>query len=478
MYFARSGAPRAERLAVVGVLLGLLGAATNADARPKLGVLAFGGDDGMAARSRVVAALRRSYRIVDGETVLAACEELGVRLERGRSLARVSEYLGVVALIGGAAGGGKLAVVVYSGLDGQPLVTGAVKWSPGEPLRRALRLIREGLSQVQPAVQPPDEPAPPPPAQPPEGVGGGTEPLSFDPEPVQQSAETEGEGIQVDEEAENPLAPPPAATSQPAVEVTKTPEPPREPRVVAFVGLGAWVRDFSLNDPVDDRDHPDYDSGPAFTLRFALRGRPLAFFLEGIPAQFWLRLRYQVALGQSSQIEGEVSDLTTSQGELLFDAGYQFNFGSRPDGPQLDVGLGYGLLDFSIDWGSNEARMPDSAYRFLLLGAEFRYPFGELLHSRIGGHLRLDYRIVFEIGEIEREDDDAWYGPSTTGGLAAAVGLHVATVFNIVGTLEYSYTRFFYAFDDAVNRQEENKRAAGGALDQYHSVVFSAGYSY
>ena len=48
----------------------------------------------------------------------------------------------------------------------------------------------------------------------------------------------------------------------------------------------------------------------------------------------------------------------------------------------------------------------------------------------------------------------------------------------LIGSVEYSYTRYFYAFSDTPSRAQQGQRAAGGALDILHGVFLSAGVAY
>lgn len=128
------------------------------------------------------------------------------------------------------------------------------------------------------------------------------------------------------------------------------------------------------------------------------------------------------------------------------------------------------MLDFSIGWpGGVTKALPDVAYRFFLVTAEVSVPFKR---KYVGDHLRLDYRLVTDAGEVA---SDQWYGSASSGGLAGIIGIN-GNYKSIVGTLEYSYTRFFYSFADARARQQAGQSA--GALDQYHAIMLSAAYSY
>jgi hypothetical protein len=116
--------------------------------------------------------------------------------------------------------------------------------------------------------------------------------------------------------------------------------------------------------------------------------------------------------------------------------------------------------------------MPGAAYRFLRFGLGFRLSFV----SWLGAFLNADYRVVFGTGEVE--DDEKWYGPSSTGGLNFGLGA-TARFKGFFVTAEYGYTRYFYAFQDPAARQQAGRpRIAGGALDILHTLMATAGYAF
>ena len=478
----------------------LLLAPTPASAKTTIAVLTFGGDRGASARAKLVSKLRRRYRIVSGAKILAACDDLGISLSRGKNLAQAAAAVGAVAVIGGSAGDGQLALAVYSGKTGQPLITGAVNWTNGSrrQMRAALTLLLRGLQRAPKRVRPPQRPAPPPPEPdpPPEpkpapkpmpaplpekNAGGGDDSLSFDPE---EGGDRDVASADFGGEEEDPLASAPQRRERPkkedpeVTESKKAPEPEgnADPRVAGYVGLGTWIRSFTLSDPapIANKTHPQYNSGAAFALQVAIRARPAAFFLDNFLANIWLRLRFQMVLGLSSQVNDAsataAGSLATSLNEFIFDLGYDIKFGKKAVAPHLEIGAGYGMLNFAIDWGQLQPNLPNAAYRYILGGAGFRYPFINWL----GAHIRGDYRIVLDPGEIQKV---IWYGPATVGGFSGTIGLH-ANFGRIVARAEYSYTRYFYTFTDAANQQATSGLAAGGALDQMHLMIVSGGYSY
>jgi len=396
-------------------------------------------------------------------------------------------------------------------------------------LRKALTIILAGLAKspktaVRPkGAAPPTPPSgakPPPPsgAKPPPPTEGGS--LVFDPDPVVRGAGSgsasgagsagtgtggagsagagslgagstgaggsSGGGTAVAGssllEDENPLAPKAVAvTPKPvaATAVTKKAEDPHgSPKVSGAIGLGTWLRRMELNQPDSKNPAPKYDSGAAFALALELKARPIAFLTNGFLEGIYSRLHFQTVLGLQSRDKSTDESFGTSLWELCWEVvGFDWNVLSRPTGPHAELGIGFGLMSFAVDWAEATTQpMPDASYKFFMIALGGYWPF----LTFVGAHLRFDYRVVTGAGEIEEDD---WYGPSSTGGLSFRLGVD-GNYRGFIAGVEYAYTRYFYAFTDAEARlaacqsTATCKRAAGGALDQQHGFIISVGYSY
>mgnify|MGYP006293576111 FL=1 len=332
---------------------------------------------------------------------------------------------------------------------------------------------------------------------------GSVSDLTFDPEMVSRSGEgggdaSAGSGLDADTSEdplaegadEDPLAPKGGGADADA-RVAKTSDDGFWPRAAGWVGLGVWLRSLDLNQPdTTKRQPPKYRSGAAFSIGLGFKVRPAAFFLDNFAANFYSRLEFQTMVGlESRNLKKNPDDTTTVQlfGTSLWQlrwevVGYDWKILDSPSSPHLEGGIGFGLMRFAIDWGSDmtDQPMPDASYRYFLISLGGRIPF----HERFGAHARFDYRAVTRTGQIE---EDRWYGPSSTGGVGIVVGVN-GNWKGIVARVEYGYTRYFYAFkegDARVSACQTNgkndpacKPAAGGALDQLHSVLLSVGYSY
>ena len=487
-------------------------------AGPGIAVLEFGGEVGPATREALVTPLSRRYQIIDGETLRAKAAELGIAMSRGPGLARAARKAGAVGVIAGAVSGGQLSLAVFSGETGEVVRTERLRSTGrlrGRALREALIVILEGLRKcpaevatpepVPEAVAPepitPDpvpaepEPVPVPPAEPPAPAPveePGQSDLAYDPGADTSSAASALPGA----DEEDPLArvrargAAPAAPPAAAAAVVAKPAPAQEsgaPRLVAAVGFGAWSRSFGMhtNDDKYTPSPPDYSSGMAAALAVSFKARPLAFVWDrGFLSALYTRAHFRTTVGLKSQSQyrdsggaPQTETLGTSLWELTFEAGYDWKILDRPTSPHLELGLGYGMMDFALDWGASATRsMPSAAYRFGLFGLGLELPFS----SWIGAHGRFDYRLVTGTGEIE---DPAWYGPSSTGGVNMVVGLN-GSYRGFTLRAEYSYTRYFYAFAEATSRATDCRtggtclKAAGGALDVLHGVTASLGYGF
>lgn len=450
----------------------LLAAVAQAQAKPTVVVLTFGGSKASRPRGRIVKGLARSYEVLPGDDLLDACEQLGVQMARGPNLARCAKHIRAIAVVGGQMAAGQINLAVYAGKTGEAVATGGVPWTgrgTQAQLKQAVGFVASAIQQA-PALDPPpstdaedpNDPDVEDDAYPDTGV-------AFDPGQI-------GESDEGDEELD-PLENPLAQGGGSEIGASSDPSPPQPPRLDAAVwgmaGIGMLIRQFSFDRPVGTA--PRYDSGAAAAIRLAALVRPLAFFTDGPVTNLFASIRYLTTLGLESQIQGSEGQegLSTSISELLLDVGYRWNIMKAADSLRLDFGLGFGMQDFSTDWPPDTPKtLPDTAYRFLRISVGGFYPFT----PHVGAHLAVDYRMVFSAGEIQ--DDAAWYGPSFTGGVSGGGGLDVSYK-GFIATVEYTYTHFFYSFSEKpAQRSQLGKKAAAGANDQYHALMLSLGYSY
>ncbi len=445
-----------------------------AEAKRAVAVLPFKGAKGEAIRNVLIKKLSNMYEVVDGQELIDASQELGISMSRGKNLSNCAKRVGVVAIVGGKARSRKLTLALYSGRSGKVIASGTIPFKRfnRKALKRALKLIKKGMRKAprrwgkRRAAKPvePDQEDP------------GT--LVFEPDPVQENQRADQE--------ENPLSFQPPPVTPPPSEVpivAEKPEDPGNPKVEGTFGLGLWTRTLSLNQ-AENSVFSEYSTPGAFTLNLYLRGRPVAFFTDNFLANIYLKFRYQTVIGlQSALSDGtttgeEVEGKSTSLNKLLIDLGYDWKILDQITSPYLALGMGYGMMSFAIDWGEAEAIMPNTSYDFLFFTLGARYPFLLLGDVLLGAHLNFDYRLVFGTGEME--NDEKWFGPSSTGGLNMLVGMNV-TFMKIIGRVDYTYTRYFYSFPEHPQDRQlshPGAAAASGALDQLHSFIFSVGYSF
>lgn len=485
------------------VLLPLLATARPASARRTVSVLTFGGPNGAKARARIVGGLRSQYDMLGASAVPDACAEFGIPMTKGRNLARCAKHVGAVAVVGGKAAGRSLTLVVFSGGNGQVLATVRSPWSrwPSKKMvRRALAAVRRALAKAprrvgRRRVAPPPPPPPPPPETTPKPTPEDEPGLTFKPEEITRDpAPGTGGGTQLppDIGPEDPLKSTKPEIKPPTDEPTAKAAPTKRakatsPRALALVGVGTWLRSFSINEPATPASNATYSSGATFALRLEALARPASFFTDNFAADFFARLRYQMVLGLSSGIDAGSEALSTSIMQLLFDVGYRLELdrvlgkgcdaaakGACPQSPTVDLSFGYGVTDFEIDWGSQTQSLPNVSYGFLLIGLGGNYPFP--FFEPMGAHMRFDYRIVTGSGQISH-DQEPGYGPASAGGIALTLGLN-GHYGNIIARLEYTYTRYFFSFDDPITRRDSGLPAAGGALDSFHMLQLSGGYTF
>lgn len=490
----------ARSLLILTLVFPLLASPSSAAARTTICVLSFGGPNAAKARARITSGLHGSYDLLGATAVPDACAELGIPMTKGPNLARCAKRVGAAAVVGGKAAGRSLTLVVFSGKSGSVLGTINTPWSrwPSKAMvRRALRALRRTLAKAprsvgrRPAPPPPPPPPPPPKPKPAEDEPG----LTFKPDEITRdpgSAAESGTNLPPDVGPEDPLGPATPPPKPPSDEpgAKEAPKAARtkatSPRAVALLGIGTWLRSFSINEPATPESNATYSSGATFALRLEGLARPAAFFTDNLAADFFTRLRFQTVLGLTSAVDAGSGGLSTSMTEFIFDVGYRWEvartFGEPcsaeakqcPLSPTVDFSFGYGLMDFEIDWGSTTQSLPNVSYGFLLIGLGGNYPFP--FYAPMGAHMRFDYRIVTGSGQISTEETPG-YGPASTGGLALTLGVNYRYG-NIIGRLEYTYTRYFFSFDDPLTRRDSGLPAAGGALDNLHMFQLSGGYAF
>lgn len=486
-------------------LSGQLALAASPD---RIVVLDFGGKHGPAIRAQLIGQLQKRYDVLPGDNLVSACDQLGLKVSRGANLARCATTLGAMAVVGGAASKGTLTLAVYSAETGQPVKAGKIAFGKTfslESQRNAmgllnagLRLVARGRKKDAPAIRPRE------PDNQDDNQGdnqddnqndkeASTSKLEFDPDEVNQASPnknrdfdpmgddpltdrrtptTKSSAANVEgEDPAKPASPNPSATTTPAGPI----DAHAEPKVSLTFGLGTWLRSLQFTDyvsPSGSGAQPSYSSGGTFALRFALWLRPISFFSDGFAKNFFVRLRSQFVVGLSSLDPASGSTLKTSLWEFLGDLGYRWNILDKAKGPILDFSFGYGASDFSIDWAGASQGLPNTAYRFLLAGLGVRYAFVGWL----GAECRFDYRPVLSSGQIE--DDLAWFGPASVGGIALSLAIH-GRYKGFIANLEYTYSRYFYAFSETQARYAANRlHVAAGALDELHGILLNVGYAY
>jgi hypothetical protein len=261
------------------------------------------------------------------------------------------------------------------------------------------------------------------------------------------------------------------------------------PQAVAQLGLGFWSRSFSLDGPSPNREHGAYDSGAVFAIELAGRLYPASFFSESVAANLWVGFQFRTAVGLSSDmgLSSSEQDLGTNLWGLLVDVGYSWNVMGNAGSPVLDLGLGFGLLDFAIDWQRSDAVLSNVSYRYVGLCAALDYPIvrslgnAALRRSLLAGLAvagRFQYRIVTGVGDISQYAGIG-YGETSAGGLEASIGLSWSRG-GLFAQVMYHYELFFLSFDEERfdQRVRADLLAAAGARDQLHSFVIGGGYAF
>ena len=426
------------------------------------------GSTGPKLRAFLLARLRQRFRIVAPSRLHSTARRLGLPFRRGRSLARIARSAGVFAVVVGRADARRLTVAVLGAKRGRVLLRRRSSWRSRRGRLRSWRRVAKAVNAALRRARPPRHRA---------VRRQRPQPMRFPPETVRRGS-TEDETLDY-----RPGAP--AAARSPTLRAAGQGgtgvKPP--PRLALRGGLGIWTRRFTLRAPAANRPHGEYSSGAAAALQLSLFGRPLSFFSDGVVANFWAQLDFQSSLGLSSDAPGVEGSFGTSMWQLLFGLGYRWNILATSASPELDFGLGFGVLDFGIDWASTPQQVANVGYGFFRLGTAVAVPFLRMAMGdasvvpwlqELRATFGLNYRAAFGTGQVT---EDAWYGPGSSSGFDLSLALdwplgHFAI------RLAYELIWMSTGFDDdQAPRIAADKLAADGATDVYHSMMLGVGYA-
>ena len=418
-------------------------AAVTEEGAPNIMVRPFDGPKAKALQERVVKVLEEQ-----GADLVPAGFEGPTAMETDADYAAVAARLNIQAYIQGEATndntGWKLKISVRQGSDGT-VVGGAefqASWFPG-----LLTKIDEEL------------------------IGTLEKALS---------------GAKVPEGA--PEEEPKEAAEAPKEEETAAPKP-----LELDAGVGFVFRSFQAKNAVTlpgvlpTRDQ----SGGMADLRIGAAFYPGALFTKSFLANLGLVGHFERSLGGNTQAADDPNG-QLPEGELptsltAYDVGLRVRLPISQN--ELGFSAVYGQQAFLIDDGGTESDptqgdaklVPDVAYSFVRLGADFSYVFSKYtLNADVG--LRIVNSAGEEAGQIQSDD---WFPRSDVGGVDVGLTAGYAVSERFTVTLGADFRNYFYSMNsresdfgvDGDEQAGDRNPVAGGANDMYFAGMLSASYA-
>jgi len=213
----------------------------------------------------------------------------------------------------------------------------------------------------------------------------------------------------------------------------------------------------------------------------------------GVLANIGISFLYDQVLLINSQLEdaeGDAADIDTTQNRLRAGLVYRLNFGDSPTSPQLKLGGGYGLQEFSLDVeAAGIERCMDAGVNASPAGCidlpnvDYTY-FDALVGARFGIvpklALLVEGRVLFitDAGGVEAEGS---YGDASSLGFDVDLGVEYRVMESVVVRASGRYQRFSLDFTESnpiTDRDGDNMFDVDSAVDSYFGIVVSAGYLY
>ena len=418
--------------------LGWENTAEAAGKKPSVALGPIEGKKSKDVRGWVVDALNSDFEITDAEEVVPKSGDKAAFAKAGKSL-------GADWVMTGKVEANKLVLTLRSSSDGAVADTIEVKGT-GAKLKRA---VTKGL-----------------PASLAESVSGGEEEEEEEEEEEAAVAVAPKGKPAKDEEEEEPAEEEAAAEEGGEEEEAPAEEEPAEsasevsplPRLVLMAGLEAVRRDFTYKDQIHDYvptapQLSDYHLPvqPGGFIKLELY--PLAFFSSGFVSNIGLTFEFHKGLTtKSSYVRGDVKqEFENLSQQWAAGARIRFPF----DAAEVGAVLQYGVHKFFLAGDETQPIVPDVKYGYIKVGADVGFALGKVtLGAKVG------VRLLGSMGEIET----LWFPGATGTGLDAGIfgAYALSDTIGIVAGID----ALRYGFDfNAI--PEDNRVAAGGAIDQY-----------
>jgi hypothetical protein len=281
----------------------------------------------------------------------------------------------------------------------------------------------------------------------------------------------------------------------PEEEPEEEPEPVEEkpkPRPLELdAGLGFVFRNYvgseslNLTGVLPTRDQ----SGGMAHLRIGAAFYPAALFTDKFLANLGLVGHFERSLGGKTQAGDNGAALPSGELDTTLTA---YDIGVRVRLPVSDHELGfsaaYGQHGFEIDdgdidpGGPDTNLVPDVAYDFIRLGADFTYAHADYFLRGEAG-----FRVVNGAGKDDGQiQNDAWFPRSDVDGVDFGVTAGYALSERFTLTAGIDLRNFYYnmnprmedlGINDMGVATGERRPVAGGATDTYFAGIIAARYS-
>ena len=392
----------------------------------------FTGPRNAQARKSVLAALKEdgAYDIVDSPEIKPGADD--------KTYAEASN--GASAVLVGTVKKSVLVLSVRNGADGALVQDVEIKADSAAKLGRAIDdnvalSVAEVIAQTKAEVE--------------------TKAAEPEPEPTEEASEAPA----AEETSEAP-AEEAAPTGPSAVELT--------------AGLRATHRRFNFHDTPKELfptrsgllTAPTYTLplGPALFVDGAIY--PFAFGSSGAAAAFGLAAGYEINIGTKSAYGTPERTLTTRASQYY--AGLK---GRIPLGVhEVHLLAAYGKQTFELAGDEDNPVVPDVAYRFVRLGAEGRFRFGEF---SIGLHAGT--RLVSKTGAFE---GPRWFpGHVKTQALEAGIAAGYSITPHLEFLVGFDLTRYAFNLNPATRETETRTRRSSRAARSINTLRAGLGYA-
>jgi hypothetical protein len=252
-----------------------------------------------------------------------------------------------------------------------------------------------------------------------------------------------------------------AAPSDEAPEAAEAPSGDAPSPLTLGLSIGVGARKFGYKSRVTNNLRP-YSVWGLALAELDLEAYPLAKS-PGALRNLGLAGSFLYALPSSTEVEN-ASSSSTKTAYLRFDLAlrYRIPFAARS---ALFVSAGFTEQDFSFRRaGALAGSVPGVRYRSIEPALDAKFPAGPAL-LRVGA----SYRFVLGAGKLSDR-----FPHASVGAVAAHLGGSIPIAKALEARLLVRYERYFYK----MNSETDDVYVAGGALDQYYTLLGGLGYAF